>query len=139
MDAASEEEQSLRNMTLRIMTINFGAIHTSSMSFTHALYDLAAMPNYIQPMREEVETVVKKEGWSKVALTKMRKLDSFLKESQRFNGLGCSESICDIYHCQLNYLFSFFDSESGERLHLCRRYIHPQRHQCHSCIASHPS
>lgn len=38
-------------------------------------------------MREEVEEVVREEGWSKISLGKMRKVDSFLRESQRFNGL----------------------------------------------------
>ena len=55
-------------------------------SFTHALFYLAANPQCIQPLREEVETVVEKEGWTKVALVKMTKLDSFLKECQRVAG-----------------------------------------------------
>jgi len=43
------------------------------------------MPHYIQPMREEVEAVVNKEGWTKSALSKFHKIDSFLKEAQRLN------------------------------------------------------
>ncbi|KDQ57928.1 hypothetical protein JAAARDRAFT_34744 [Jaapia argillacea MUCL 33604] len=89
MEDAKGEERTIRNWTLRILTVNFAAIHTSSMSFTHALFHLAANPQYIQPMREEVEAIVKEEGWTKAAMQKMRKLDSFLKESQRFNGIGC--------------------------------------------------
>lgn len=58
----------------------------SNQIFTHALYHLAAEPHYIQPIREEVEAVIAEEGWSKVAMTKMHKLDSFLKESLRYNG-----------------------------------------------------
>jgi len=85
MDEASPAEMSARNLTLRMMSINFVAIHTSSMAFTHALYHLAAMPHYIQPMREEVEAVVNKEGWTKSALSKFHKIDSFLKEAQRLN------------------------------------------------------
>lgn len=41
-------------------------------------------------MREEAETIISEEGWTKPALGKMRKIDSFLKESQRFNGLRAS-------------------------------------------------
>lgn len=41
-------------------------------------------------MREEVEAIIREEGWTKVALGKMRKIDSFLRESQCFNGLGAS-------------------------------------------------
>ena len=62
-------------------------------SFTHALFYLAANPQYIQPLREEVEDVLEKEGWSKPALGKMRKLDSFLRECQRLEGVSASECI----------------------------------------------
>ena len=40
-------------------------------------------------MREEVETIVARDGWSKDSLNKMHKVDSFLKENQRCEGLGC--------------------------------------------------
>ena len=62
-------------------------------SFTHALFHLAANPQYIQPLREEVETIIKKEGWSKAALGKMRKVDSFLKECQRLEGISSGTSL----------------------------------------------
>ncbi|KAF8507441.1 cytochrome P450 [Gautieria morchelliformis] len=88
MDEAEGEERSLMNLTYRILHLNFASIHTSSMSFTHALYHLASQPEYIEPLRNEVETIVAEEGWTKSSLTRMRKLDSFFKESQRMNGLG---------------------------------------------------
>lgn len=44
-------------------------------------------PQYAEMLREEVETIVKEHGWTKEALTHMRKIDSFLKEVQRFEGL----------------------------------------------------
>nr|VWO97080.1 Uncharacterized protein [Ganoderma boninense] len=71
----------------RLLFINSGAIHTTSNSLTHALYDLASMPEYIEPLREEVEAIIAEEGWSKAAITKMSKLDSFLKESTRIHGI----------------------------------------------------
>ena len=57
---------------------------------THALFDLAAAPQYLQPLREEIEPIIAAEGWTKAAMGKMWKLDSFLRESQRFNGIGLS-------------------------------------------------
>jgi len=39
---------------------------------------------YAQPLREEVETIIEKEGWSKVSVSKV---DSFLKESIRIDGI----------------------------------------------------
>ncbi|KAH9837367.1 cytochrome P450 [Rhodofomes roseus] len=72
-----------------ILVLNFTALHTSTISFTHALFHLAANPVYIQPLREEAERVLQAEGgWSKAALGRMTKIDSFLKESQRANGVA---------------------------------------------------
>ena len=70
------------------------ALHGSSQSMTHVLYHLAASPEYQQLLREEVEPLVSAEGWSKATMGKMRKLDSFIKESQRWNALvfGSSSS-----------------------------------------------
>lgn len=53
---------------------------------TSALYDLTTYPEYILPMREEVEHVIAEEGWSKASLARMHKLDSFLRESLRLTG-----------------------------------------------------
>jgi cytochrome P450 len=61
-------------------------------SLTHALHHLAAEPRYVQMLRNEVETIIASDGWSKQSLGKMRKLDSFLKESQRYNGTNVGQS-----------------------------------------------
>jgi hypothetical protein len=50
------------------------------------LYRLLANPEYIGPLREEVDTVIKEEGWTKAGMDKMHKIDSFLRESQRVDG-----------------------------------------------------
>ncbi|KAI5816999.1 cytochrome P450 [Pyronema omphalodes] len=79
---------SLKNMCLRILFLNFAAIHTTSFAVSQVLYDLAAHPEYQEPLRQEIETVVTKlGGWSKQALTAMKKLDSVLRESQRTSGV----------------------------------------------------
>jgi hypothetical protein len=57
-------------------------------AFTQILYDLAAYPSYVPALREEIESVIEKEGLTKPAIGKMRKLDSFIKESQRIGGAG---------------------------------------------------
>ncbi|KAF8575896.1 cytochrome P450 [Ramaria rubella] len=88
MDEAEGEERTPERLTNRMLTLNFAAIQTSSTSFTHALFHLAAQPEYIDSIRKEVEAIIAEEGWTKIAMAKMCKLDSFLKESQRFNGLG---------------------------------------------------
>ena len=101
------------SITSRILLVNFAAIHTSSnvslpmscvplcrphsygwatQTIAHALFDLAAAPQYLQPLREEIEPIVAAEGWTKAAMGKMWKIDSFLRESQRFNGISLSKS-----------------------------------------------
>ncbi|KAI0947286.1 hypothetical protein AcV7_009746 [Taiwanofungus camphoratus] len=71
-----------------ILSANFGSTHTSSISVTHALYHLAGSPQYLQPLREEIEGVIESHGWTKQALSMLWKLDSFMRESQRFNGVS---------------------------------------------------
>ena len=93
----SENADSRSNETLSAITLHvaFAAIHTSAVAVTHILYDLCAMPNYIQPLREEIESALLSEGGrpTKKALLKMSKLDSFMRESQRFNPLLLSMCI----------------------------------------------
>jgi len=57
---------------------------------THALYYLAENPEYAGPLRREVEFAIEENGWTKTAVKKMRKLDSFVKEALRLNPLGYS-------------------------------------------------
>ncbi|RDX42957.1 cytochrome P450 [Lentinus brumalis] len=71
----------------RVLLVEFAAIHTSSTSFTHAILDLVAKPEFLQPLRDEIEPIIIAEGWTKAAMAKMWKLDSFLRESQRCNGV----------------------------------------------------
>jgi hypothetical protein len=52
------------------------------------LYRLLANPEYIEPLREEVNAVIKKEGWTKDGIDRMYKIDSFLRETQRLDGLS---------------------------------------------------
>ncbi|KAG6332753.1 hypothetical protein ID866_6336 [Astraeus odoratus] len=69
------------------MVMNFAAIHTTSITFTQALFHLAANPQYALSLREEVERIIEEHGWTKEALGKMRKVDSFLNETLRYQGV----------------------------------------------------
>ena len=107
IDAAPEDEKAVVPLTRRVLTLNFAAIHTSSIvssncykvslkmltltllqTFTHALFHLAANPQYMQPLREEAENIIHAEGWTRLSLKKMEKLDSFIKETLRLDGIG---------------------------------------------------
>ncbi|RFU29394.1 hypothetical protein B7463_g6914, partial [Scytalidium lignicola] len=71
----------------------FAAIHTTSMAITHMIFDLAAYPEYATELREEYNAVITEEGYPdarlrKNSMPKLKKLDSFMKESQRVNPPG---------------------------------------------------
>ncbi|CCM00485.1 uncharacterized protein FIBRA_02519 [Fibroporia radiculosa] len=88
IDAAQGKERTVRALVLRVLAVNFAAIHTTSVTFTQVMYYLAAHPQYASVLREEIEALVQQEGWTKAAVDKMHKTDSFVKEVQRFTGLG---------------------------------------------------
>jgi hypothetical protein len=56
----------------------------------HALYTLAAKPEWMQPLREEIEQIVEAEGMTKAAMQKMVKLDSFFRECNRRHSIAGS-------------------------------------------------
>lgn len=58
-----------------------------------ALAELAQRPQYIQPLREEIETVLAKWGTTVTGCDRMILLDSFLKECQRLHPPAASMSI----------------------------------------------
>ncbi|KAJ6511236.1 cytochrome P450 [Mycena vulgaris] len=87
LEAAAPEQRTVPSIVTRVLSLNMAAIHTTSLTFTHALYDLAAFPEYVPSMREEAARAVRDAGWSTAALDNMYKIDSFLRESQRFNGI----------------------------------------------------
>ncbi|KAL1637022.1 hypothetical protein SLS58_009461 [Diplodia intermedia] len=87
-DSARGADRDPKVLTRKVLFLTLAAVHTSTMSATHALFDLCAMPQYIEPLRDEIREVVGKEGWSLSAINNMKRLDSFMKESQRVNHPG---------------------------------------------------
>lgn len=74
------------------LVLTIASLHTTNMAIIQTLYDLCAYPEYISLLREEIEMVLAEDGkWTKESYTKLRKLDSFMKESQRMNAAGLSE------------------------------------------------
>ena len=108
LEEAKGEQRSMRNLILRLLMNNFVAMHTASMvricfrmsmllteffvqAFTQALYYLAANPEYAVALREEVNAVVGEYSWTKAAIDRMYRIDSFIRESQRLDPVGTSE------------------------------------------------
>ncbi|KAL9021135.1 MAG: hypothetical protein Q9185_001674 [Variospora sp. 1 TL-2023] len=88
-DTARGPDKTPGFMAYTSLAISFAAIRTSSSVPTHILYDLCTHRQYIEPLREECAAVQAEEGSlsTKAAMNKLVKMDSFLKESQRFNPL----------------------------------------------------
>ncbi|KAJ4349461.1 uncharacterized protein N0V89_008076 [Didymosphaeria variabile] len=70
------------------LVVSFAAIHTSASVPAHLIFDLCSRPEYIEPLRNELKEVLAADGsFTKASLAKLVKMDSFMKESQRFNPL----------------------------------------------------
>ena len=84
--AENEIEGSPENLASRQIMLGLGSIHTIKNAVSHLIYDLCAHPEYIPEIRQEVEETLLSSGkWDKPTLTKMRKLESLMTESQRMN------------------------------------------------------
>lgn len=86
IDGARPDEGSIADLVHRQLLVSLGSIHTTSMMCTHFFFDLCAHPEYLAPLRDEAMRVLREDGgFKKTTLNKLRKLDSFLRESQRMN------------------------------------------------------
>jgi hypothetical protein len=86
MEAGNEYETQPHKLAQRQLVLNLGAIHSTSTTAVQALFDMISRPEYIEPLREEIRTQLKKHGgWTKSAVSSMVKMDSFLRESQRLH------------------------------------------------------
>lgn len=71
-----------------LLKVSFAAIHTSAAAPSQLIFDLCEHPEYIPLLREEYENVLDRDGRiNKQGFLQMPKLDSIMKESQRFNPL----------------------------------------------------
>ncbi|KAL8685502.1 MAG: hypothetical protein Q9224_005790, partial [Gallowayella concinna] len=84
MEVAQESESSPNDLAHMQLMLALAAIHTSQSSAVDILFDLAAHPDDLDQIREEIrEAASESDGWQKASYAKLRKLDSFMKESQR--------------------------------------------------------
>ncbi|KAK1573014.1 cytochrome P450 [Colletotrichum navitas] len=72
------------------LSISFAAIHTTTLTTTNAVYWLAAKPELIPILRDDVQQALLQSGgeFTSGALQNMKKVDSFLKEVMRLSPLG---------------------------------------------------
>ena len=86
IEGAPESEQSTDALVLRMAEVNMSALHTTGATLYECLFRLAMHPEYITELRQEIEYTIAHKGWTKVAMAKLFKLDSFMRETHRFSG-----------------------------------------------------
>lgn len=70
----------------RALIMGLASIHLTTMAAAHVIYDMCAMPEYFEPLRAElIDALTEHGGWGKMRVNKMRRMDSFLRESQRLS------------------------------------------------------
>ncbi|KKK23950.1 hypothetical protein ARAM_003428 [Aspergillus rambellii] len=87
-------EQTPRQISLRLMVLNFATIFPASAMMTNVLLDLASQDrgaSYIPSLREEIHRVgaIENQVWNERALDKLHRMDGVIKESFRMCGPLC--------------------------------------------------
>lgn len=83
-----EHRTNLRWQAMYQLQIGTASIHVTSTTVTHLWFDLAANPEIICILREEIEQVMASDPdgiLGKTSIPRLKKLDSFMKESMRLN------------------------------------------------------
>ncbi|KAI9697358.1 MAG: hypothetical protein M1820_007864 [Bogoriella megaspora] len=81
VDSAEGQDRTTTRISQKMLMVCLAGISSNTMAVLNALLDLCAMPQYFEPLREEIKQELGTGGeWELSALHRMQKLDSFLKE-----------------------------------------------------------
>ncbi|KAM3548873.1 hypothetical protein ARSEF4850_009169 [Beauveria asiatica] len=90
-----DDDDNDKTTVQRLMVVYLGAGPSTMIAIVQVLLDLCAHPEYIEPLRQEAIQVLRGGGggggYSRQALADMKRLDSFMRETQRLSsptGLG---------------------------------------------------
>lgn len=98
LETGTKEEREPSNLATRYVFAVIGSLFTVSAGLVDCLYDLTAHPEYLEPLREEVQQALAEEGgWNKATPARLVKMDSFMKESQRFHPPTPSKSSASLF------------------------------------------
>ena len=91
----TSQERSAPALAYRLLLLNFGAISTSALTATNALFDIISAPssqNIISALRDEALNVLHESNgiWTKASVAKLHRFDSVIRESLRVSGFGGS-------------------------------------------------
>jgi hypothetical protein len=85
VDSGKGKDKDPEQIIHTTLLLTRAALPTMVTAIVHCLYDLCNMPQHIPALREEITSCIATHNWTFKALNHMRKLDSFVKESQRLN------------------------------------------------------
>lgn len=92
IDMAKGPDTDSGRLVRRMPFLNMAAIHTTTHTTVNIILDLCHRPESIQPLREENIEVMRAYGGVKAStLASLKKLDSFMKESQRLDPMDLSK------------------------------------------------
>ncbi len=82
------ERHDFRAQTELQLVLSAASIHTTNNLLADCMFDLAAYPDVQRELREEAMAVLNSdEAWArKDSMVRLKKMDSFIKEVQRFSG-----------------------------------------------------
>ncbi|KAI1505447.1 cytochrome P450 [Biscogniauxia marginata] len=83
-------EKSMARIADQQLFLTLASVHTTSATLTTALFDMLSHSEYHEELAEEMrQAIAERDGpWTLQHVSKMRKLDSFMKESQRVHPIG---------------------------------------------------
>lgn len=89
------DESEIEQLAQQQLAITFVAVDTTGTPLTNILLDLAARPEYITILRQEIQDELKQNRgvWDGALMKSLRKTDSFMKESQRHNPIAWCKTV----------------------------------------------
>jgi len=86
MDAITEKTGEICDAVHGQLNYSLGAVHTTSITFTNAMYNIVGSPGSIELLREElIEVLGSAKSWDKTTLNRLKMMDSHMKESNRMH------------------------------------------------------
>ncbi|EAW17134.1 cytochrome P450 [Aspergillus fischeri NRRL 181] len=70
------------------IALTIAATHTTATLLTTIIYQICKHPDLIEPLRAEIRSVIQEHGWTKAGITKLRLMNSVMKETNRLSPLS---------------------------------------------------
>ncbi|KAH6629724.1 cytochrome P450 [Boeremia exigua] len=89
IDGSGGKPTTAKEVSDSLLFLFMAGIHSTSATIVSIVYDLIAHPEIIPELIQEIKSVQAESSvWNKSSLAKLRKMDSFMKESQRLHPAG---------------------------------------------------